>query len=334
MFNYTTTTTYYQYNNEHHYVSSGNSSDNGRGDALYRTSLAYIAYGDLKLKEDIMSCFRAFNMMNRRDNELVQGARAPFRYCEDDFSRDQYIMAMSALYIRGDYDEVKWIADRIPFRLSRRFKMTPTLYYWTKSLSNSNNYRFNKMMYNLLEYGSQLFIILADKIARRILHLRQSFELDELLEIEPDIEFWHFNTVDKKWELNTIPSMHVNNTHKLYNNHLRKRSKSKWYKLIYSAIQPAYSISLGSFMAHIQGGKALRKLLLCNVAKANTMHRLLLKDSKLDIVNHMKAFIPTTQITWNQNFDGTSMFYSLTSEQYSYNNIEYDILTTLSHDKT
>lgn len=332
MFNYDTEDTYFYYDYDRRFIAMDGRADNGRGDGLYRTSLAYITYGDVQLKNDIMACFRSFDMINRRDRKYVQGARAPFRYSEDDFSRDQFILAISALYIRGDYKEVKWIADRIPYKLSRRFRMTPTLWYWVKALASNDCNGFNARMYRFLEYTSQCAIIPVSKLARKVIGLKYESDLNSLLTIAPEVPYWHYDHDAKEWIYKTEPSSRMTLSHKMCNMHLMKRDTSKWYKAISNLIVPGYSTSLGAYMANIMGSKRLKRKLLTNVPESNYMQRILLDDN-IDFEKFKLNHVAIEGWIWNENFLGTGMIYPLQPYQYSSNNMSFDIIEYLYYVK-
>lgn len=106
-------------------------------DALWRSGLAYIAYGDNDIKQGILNCFRPYIIGEHRDPKKTkyQASRASNRFGEDDVSRDQIILALTSLEFNGDIDEVKEITSKLSFRLSRRFLMTPTMWFWVKYLA-------------------------------------------------------------------------------------------------------------------------------------------------------------------------------------------------------
>jgi len=108
----------------------------GEYDTLFRSALAYIAYGDEDIKKGILSCFRPYIIGEDRDisKTKYQASRSSNRFGEDDVSRDQIILALAALEYNGDIDEVKEITNRLSFRVSKRFLMTPTMWFWVKYL--------------------------------------------------------------------------------------------------------------------------------------------------------------------------------------------------------
>ncbi len=136
---------------------------NGQGDALWRTSLAYICYPNQKqLKKGITNCFREFNMIGKKKT-YIQACRCNPRYREDDVSRDQIIMALASLKINKDHNELKNIVKHLPYKLSRRFSMTPTMYMWTQALLDKKIYSFWFQLFMIFEL---MFAVPLSAIAR------------------------------------------------------------------------------------------------------------------------------------------------------------------------
>lgn len=114
----------------------------GQGDALWRTSLAYITWQDPEMKEGILGCFRKFGGNYHFKKEMYQASRATGRYGEDDVSRDQVTMALAALHVNKDYVNLEEIASKLPYRLSRKFKMTPDMWAWVKLFTKTRHKKF------------------------------------------------------------------------------------------------------------------------------------------------------------------------------------------------
>lgn len=126
--------------------------------ALWRTSLSYIAYGEEILKKGIMSCYR---QTSDEKGLYVQGMRYPGRYGEDDFSRDQLTSSLAALKIRNNIEELKYIKDNIRRKISKKFKITIDMLFWMKSLEGNKWYGF---LFHLMS----IFIVLTGLITNRI----------------------------------------------------------------------------------------------------------------------------------------------------------------------
>lgn len=101
----------------------------GRGDALWRTSLAFIAYRDQLFYNGMMACI---------DDNLVQGKpnsikRHPVTGRKDT-SRDQVIMLLVALFLKGGGSQGKELANKLKYRISNRYRWTFDAWLWVKML--------------------------------------------------------------------------------------------------------------------------------------------------------------------------------------------------------
>ena len=114
----------------------------GEGDALWRTGLAYITWKDPEMKEGILNCYRKFGGNYHFKKPMYQASRATGRYGEDDVSRDQVLMSLAALHVNGDYVDLEEIASKLPYKLSRKFNMTPDMWAWVKTFTNTKHKRF------------------------------------------------------------------------------------------------------------------------------------------------------------------------------------------------
>lgn len=114
--------------------------------ALIRTSRTAIAYDEPELIESVKKHFRKFTMINYPKKYWYQACRAIPREYEDDVSRDQVCMALIALYLK-DRESAKEIAEHLPFRLSRRFKMTLTYWLWVKYIHTGKYKLFENLFF-------------------------------------------------------------------------------------------------------------------------------------------------------------------------------------------
>lgn len=109
----------------------------GEGDALWRTGLAYITWKDPLMKEGILECYRKVPAGSHFRRPFYQAMRHTGRLDEDDVTRDQVIMSLAALHVNGDYAELAEISGKLPYRLSRKYRMTPGLWSWCKLFSGT-----------------------------------------------------------------------------------------------------------------------------------------------------------------------------------------------------
>ena len=123
----------------------------GEGDALWRTGLAYITWKDPLMKEGILECYRPFGENSHFKKKRYQAMRHTGRIGEDDVSRDQVLMSLAALKVNGDLVELDEIASKLPYRLSRRFFMTPDMWAWTKTLTCQSDLKL-KLLTNFCSF--------------------------------------------------------------------------------------------------------------------------------------------------------------------------------------
>jgi hypothetical protein len=140
--------------------------------ALWRTGLACIIYDDLELIEGVKRCFRRYDFEGKYHKEgetpkkyKYQASRCNPRMWEEDVSRDQVIMGIAALELKNK-EYSKEIAGNLPFRLSRRFIMTASLFFWLKWISNKN--KFNEAVASLLFFIETFFSFIISFIGIKI----------------------------------------------------------------------------------------------------------------------------------------------------------------------
>ena len=280
---------------EEHDISRG--PFRGEFDSLWRTALAYVAYEDADLKWAIVDCFRKFEMINFPGKYWYQASRASNRYGEDDVSRDQVILALAALKVNGDEAELKEIAAHLPFRLSRRFLMTLSMWFWVQHLAtDSKLYKWAYLMMNLVEHA---FSVTMTKGLRQLAGATKPVPLPHDKNTK-----WPFNP--NSW-------------------------RAKAYKLLgypeyglHFAAWMLYSVDDNSLLARMNKG-----LMRWQMQDSNLLLRILL-DGKPVTEDEIRAFKPTNTFMWQRRTDfPLSWVYELKPEEYEYNNYEVDILHTL-----
>lgn len=164
----------------------------GKGDSVGRNAFAYICWPNQTwLKQTFMQCVK------QRDDTFVQFYRYP-NFGADTMSRDHVGGIILALYINRDYEELDWILNNLPFRLSRKYTQTIDFWLWQKSLKYRNTLKgsvFAKLflVLNLLMF---IFVIPYNWIIRKILGIRQ---VDFNVPIAP--EPLRFRPKSFKWKL-------------------------------------------------------------------------------------------------------------------------------------
>ena len=266
----------------------------GEFDTLWRSGLGYIAYGDEATKNGIINCFRPYIIGEHRDASKTkyQASRASNRFGEDDVSRDQIILALASLEFNGDIEEVKEIAGRLPFRVSRRFLMTPTMWFWVKYLATREQKWKNRFAFMLtLEHSINIPLT---KFLRWLAGATKPIPIphDQHSELpyKKGIRYWLYKTLG-------YPE----------------------YGLHFAAWQQ-YVVPFGGIL-----GKINTKLMRWQMEDSNILLRMLTGES-VSVVE-MQQVEPTNTFIWQRRSDfATAWVYKLKPEQYQYNNLEVDIL--------
>lgn len=164
----------------------------GKGDASGRNAFAYICWPNQTwLKQTFMQCVK------QQDDTFVQFYRYPNEGA-DSMSRDHVGAIILALYINRDYEELDWILNNLPFRLSRKYTQTIDFWCWQKALKFRNTIKgsiFGNLflVINLLMFT---FVVPYNWIVRKILGIRQV----NFYDAEPQLNF--FEKGSWKWKLN------------------------------------------------------------------------------------------------------------------------------------
>lgn len=260
----------------------------GHGDALIRTSLAYIAYSDLELKQGILNCFRKFTLIDHPNKYWYQASRCSNRYREDDVSRDQVILALSALTVNNDIAELKEITSHLPFKLSRRFNMSITMWTWTKYL------RTNKI------FWSNLYHFLS------------------ILELAIAIPLTKFLRKKAKVDIHMEPGTFITDATK----------NSIWYRIYNKIQLPGYALHLKAWQYYTSNKKGIfaminRSLLQSDIESDNYLMQILLGNA-VDIAGYKSISNWRPHLRLNGDNNGTVWY--LDDSQVAYNQLDKDIL--------
>jgi len=270
----------------------------GEYDTLWRSGLGYIAYGDEQTKKGIIDCFRPYIIGEQRDASKYkyQASRASNRFGEDDVSRDQVILALASLEYNGDIVEVKEIASKLPFRLSRRFLMTPTMWFWVKYLATREQKWKNRFAFmQTLEHAINIPIT---KLLR-----------------------W-LSGANKE-----IPYPHNKFTKLPY----KEGKRLKLYKLLG---YPEYGLHFAAWQYYVVPfdgilGKINKRLMRWQMQDSNLLLRILLDGSPVS-KKEIEEFKSTNTFIWQRRTDVTTAWiYELEPHKVEWNDIERDILYRL-----
>ena len=124
----------------------------GEGDALWRTGLAYITWKKPLMLEGILECYREFGGNSHFKKKRYQAMRHTGRVGEDDVSRDQVIMSLSALKVNKNLNELSEISSKLPYRLSRKFRMTPDMWAWKQTFTKTKAVKFYTNLFCILNF--------------------------------------------------------------------------------------------------------------------------------------------------------------------------------------
>jgi hypothetical protein len=111
-------------------------SNDGKGDALWRTSIAYIIYKRKELIGGITSCFKG---ITTEDNEYIQVYRYPEEGFEKTTSRDQIAAALIALCEVNTVDNLvslHYLTQNLKWRISEKYTQTIDFNIWLEALKN------------------------------------------------------------------------------------------------------------------------------------------------------------------------------------------------------
>lgn len=260
----------------------------GAGDALIRTSLTYIAYKDSELKQSILKCFRKFTMIDQPNKYWYQASRCSNRYREDDVSRDQVILALSSLAVNKDFSELKEITQHLPFKLSRRFNMSLTMWVWVKYLQTDK-----KIWSDLHHIFNVLELIIAVPLTK---FLRKKAKVDKYM----------------------APGTFISDSTK----------NSIWYRIYNKIQLPGYALHLKAWQYYTSNKKGAfatlnRALMLSDVESDNYLMQELLGNC-LDSSDYKSISNWRPHLRLNGDNNGTVWY--LKESEIEYNQLDKDIL--------
>jgi hypothetical protein len=287
-------------------------NDNGKKDSLFRTSLSYISYGKKNLygypniiQKGILSCFRKYKLINKK-KWYYQPMRYPLCEYGDDTSRDQVIMALVSLKINNDKEILKDISLNLPYKLSRRFSMTPELWLWIRVLT-LNKY---KWLFYLLFNISILISLIWGKFIDLLLGLNKKYTINELLRPTPEGNF----------------------SKTLFIKYKKKLKNNPMYRFLDSLRYPMYSVHLSSWMIYILQDNIYKKFsqwLLSFWITDENLLLMLLNNKNVDI-KKIDNYHPMYNFIWSNRFDGTDWIEILEGDSSLYNTIDKDILYVIN----
>lgn len=199
--------------------------DGGKGDSVGRNAFAYICYpNEGWLKDTILQCIKM------GDDGYLQFYRYP-NFGANTMSRDHVGAIILAFYINRDKEELKWVLDNIPWKLSRRHSQTIDFWIWHRALKYEK-YRwwFSQILY-LITILQFVLIIPWNFLIRNFLGIKK-------INLEKDPKFITF---------------------------------VGWKKWIHKAIYPHYALFLLSWQIKVLSNSWLKKIvqLLLQIESGN-----------------------------------------------------------------
>jgi hypothetical protein len=103
--------------------------DSGKGDALWRTGIAYMVYEDIALLRGIVSCLKYVD-------GYWQAYRYPEEWSKKTVSRDQIVSALVGLKEKK-FDISNDIASEFKWKLSEKYNQTIDFHLWLRALGGN-----------------------------------------------------------------------------------------------------------------------------------------------------------------------------------------------------
>ena len=251
-------------------------TDEGEGDALWRTSIAYITKPLKQYKSGILKAFR------KTEEGNYQACRCNPRFGEDDVSRDQVILAWSSLYINNDMVELGELVLNTKYRLSKRYIMTPTMWLWSRGL-------IGKKIFGQLGQMLLMFEMLINVPYNSIINLLVGYKE------------YHPEQLEKMMSEPSLTEPWREKGEELREEMLDK----KWKVKLWRANFPGYGLHLAAWMNYTGPNGIFKsinnKLIKMDMSKYNLLLKLLIGETVID--EEIDQFIPKEEWIWSSRFD-------------------------------
>jgi len=249
---------------------------NGEGDALWRTGIAYITNPQSRYKKGILKAFR------KKENGKYQACRCNPQIEEETVSRDQVIMAWTALYINEDMLDLSDLVLHTPYRLSKRYIMTPTMWLWSRGLIGDTWFAHLGQFLLMIE---MLINVLYNGLIKKLVGYKDYHPdiLEDMMK-EPSIkEPWR-----EKGE------------------ELREEFLNKeWKRKLWKANFPGYGLHLVAWMNYTGANSIFKKINNYLIWKDASKYNLLLKllTGGQVIEEEINQIKPREEWIWSSRFD-------------------------------
>jgi len=280
---------YYYYDSDKQMVLVNNFKEwingHGEGDALWRTSIAYITTSDKKYYNGIVKSFKLVPKF-RKNGYLYdyhyQAVRCNPYIGIDDVSRDQVILAWSSLYLNGDSVKLEELINHTKYRLSERYLMTPTMWLWSRGLTGNKFLGFIGQIALFIELS---FSVLLNKIIKTLVSYEELHpdEIEKIMSHPDPNEPWHE-----------------------YGERMRDEFlNTKWKKWLWKINFPGYGAHLAAWMNYTSPNNFIKKinsaLIWWDASKYNLLLKLLTGGKVID--EEIEQFKSKEEWIWSGRFD-------------------------------
>jgi len=229
-----------------------------------------------------MHLIEKFNTNGYLNDYHYQAVRCNPNYGKDDVSRDQVILAWSALYLNKDKSKLEEIVTHTKYRLSKRYLMTPTMWFWSRGLIGNDFFGFIGSFLLMFE---MIINVVWNKIIKSIVGYEEIHPevLEEIMTHPDPYEPWHE-----------------------YGERIRDEFLNcKWKKILWKANFPGYGAHLAAWMNYTSKDSFMKRINNCLIWKDASKYNLLLKL----LTNHkvidevIETFKPKEEWIWSTRFD-------------------------------
>lgn len=250
--------------------------DNGEGDALWRTGIAYISNPIKKYKDGILRAFR------KTDDGYYQACRCNPEIREEDVSRDQVILAWTSLYINNDNLDLVDLVLSTKYRLSKRFIMTPQMWLWSRGLIGDSFYGQLGQFILMLEL---LINVPYNYMIKKLIGYRDyhPVELEKMMKEPSTTEPWREKGEELRDEM----------------------LDKKWKIMLWKANFPGYGLHLAAWMNYTGTNGIFKQINNYLIWKDASKYNLLLKllTGGQVINEEIEQFVPREEWIWSSRFD-------------------------------
>jgi len=166
--------------------------DNGKGDAIGRSFMAYFTYGDERFLEGIENCWEKVERKGWLKRLLFgkyyyQGYRYPKRFDNEvGLSRDHTSYTIIAYKYAGYSNEyIKEFVKHLRFRISKFAMFTPEMWLWARAMTGS---KFYEKLFLLTTIPVNMLNRWWNKFIYKIVPFEEECHQDEFMVVQNDLK--------------------------------------------------------------------------------------------------------------------------------------------------